>query len=688
MKTVSNMSTTFVGAALFLLLSLSGHAFATGLEAQNVMERYGKLPLHFEANTGQTNHEVKFLSRGRGYSVFLTSTEAVLALKTASTPAPAVVTMRLVGAKPGRITGVEELPGKANYFIGNDPTKWRANVPTYAKVHYENVYRGIDLIYYGNERQLEYDFIVHPGADPRHIRLTFQGADRLEVDARGDLVMHTAAGEIHQRKPVIYQEVDGVRHEIQGGYVLKGPRRVGFQVAAFDPSRPLIIDPTLVYSTFLGGSGNESASGIAVDAAGNAYVTGVTSSLNFPTTLGAVQTASGGGGFADAFVTKLDPTGSTLVYSTYLGGSGNDRGLGIVVDGIGNAYVTGGTDSTNFPTTRGAMQATSGGGNDAFVAKLNPAGSALVYSTYLGGTGSDQGVGISVDAAGNAYVSGVTGSTHFPTTPGAVQTTFGGIQDAFVTKLDPSGSTLVYSTYLGGSGNDASLGIVVDAVGSAYVTGGTNSPNFPTTAGAVQTSPPGGGGDAFVTKLDPAGSALAYSTYLGGSAFDQSFHIAVDAVGSVYLTGITNSMDFPTTTGAVQTTSGGSGDAFVTKLNATGSALVYSTYLGGGGGDEGVGIAVDAAGNAYGTGFTDSTNFPTTAGAVQTTLGGGADAFMTKLDPTGSTLVYSTYLGGSGSDLGLAIVVDGVGNVYVTGAADSTNFPTTPGAFQTTSGGS
>src|SRR5712691_3292520 len=609
--------------AIFALLTCAAAATATTAQAATqgrVDETYGKLPLSFEANRGQSDSQVKFLARGPEHTLFLTSTEAVLVVTKREPPArepaahgrpaqrgPAtgtVLRMAFAGADPtARVTGVEELPGKASYFIGNNPTRWRPNVPTYAKVRYADVYQGIDLIYYGTHRQLEYDVIVRPGADPNRIVLDFQGADNVEVDAQGDLVLHTAAGAIRQRKPVIYQEVGGVRTEIAGGYVLTGARQVGFQVAAYDRRRPLVIDPVLVYSTYLGGSDGDQADAIAVDAAGNAYVTGFTDSTNFPTTPGAFQTTFGGG--ADAFVTKLNPAGNGLVYSTYLGGSFTDRGLGIAVDAAGNAYVTGFTDSTNFPTTPGAFQTTFGGGfSDAFVTKLNPTGTGLVYSTYLGGSTTDLGRGIAVDAAGNAYVTGATDSTNFPTTSGAFQTTFGGGFDAFVTKLNPGGTGLVYSTYVGGSSSDVAIGIAVDGSGSVYVTGTTFSTNFPTTTAAFQTTRVGFN-DGFVTKLNPTGTGLVYSTLLGGSndtgSADQPSGIAVDGSGNAYVTGSTGSTDFPTTPGAFQTASGGGGgDAFVTKLNPTGAALVYSTYLGGSGGfDFGVGIAVDGSGNAY-----------------------------------------------------------------------------------------
>src|SRR5213596_1682462 len=387
-----------------------------------VSEAYGKLPLYFEANKGQTDEQVRFLARGSRSTLFLTPSEAVLVF-THREVSRTVLRMTFIGANPEpSVVGAEELPGKANYFIGSDPANWRTDVPTYAKVRYKNVYPGIDLIYYGNQRQLEYDFVVSPGADPRRIRLGFHGADKLEVDAQGDLVLHTATGVIRQRKPVVYQEVEGTRREIAGGYVLEGARRVGFRVTAYDARRPLVIDPALFYSTYLGGSDSDEGFAIAVDTAGNAYVTGLTFSKNFPTTPGAFQPTPDPLAGNNAFVTKLNPTGSALVYSTYLGGNNDDQGLGIAVDAAGNAYVAGQTGSSTFPTTPGAFQRFESGGlndPDAFVTKLNPLGSALVYSTYLGGGSRDHATGIALDAAGNAYVTGNTSSVQFPTTPGA-----------------------------------------------------------------------------------------------------------------------------------------------------------------------------------------------------------------------------------------------------------------------------
>jgi hypothetical protein len=652
-----------------------------------VVDSYGKLPLSFEANRGQTARQVKFLARGPGYTLFLTPDAAVLSLHRQK--ANVVLRMRLQGANArASVTGADALPGKSNYFIGSDPSQWRTDVPTYAGVKYAAVYPGIDLVYHGNQRLLEYDFLVAPGADPRAIGIRFQGARKLTVNRDGALVIGLGGSEVIEPAPVVYQEVGGRRQTVAGRYVLRGKGRVGFSVAEYDRSRPLVIDPVLVYSTYLGGSGNDDGTAIAVDTSGNAYVTGSTSSTNFPTTPGAFQTTNGGGtNDYDAFVTKLNATGSALVYSTYLGGAGRNPGLAIAVDASGNAYVTGFTNGS-FPVTQGAFQTTFGaGGFNAFVSKLSATGSALLYSTYLGGSVYDEGCGIAVDASGNAYVTGVASSPDFPTTPGALQTSYGGMQDAFVTKLNAAGSALVYSTYLGGSDYDWGRGIAADASGNAYVIGSTQSSNFPTTAGAFQTIL-SGEGNAFVSKLSPTGTALIYSTYLGGGGdFGSGGGIAVDVSGNAYLTGATDSSSFPTTPGAFQTTSGGWKDAFVTELNATGSALVYSTYLGGSSSDYGNGITVDPWGDAYIIGITYSSDFPTTPGAVQTTFGGVFDAFVSKLNADGSALLYSTYLGGNNHDWGFGTALDASGNAYVTGCTDSSDFPTTPSAFQTTYGG-
>jgi hypothetical protein len=658
-------------------------------------ESYGKLPLSFEVNQGQTDRQVKFLSRGRGYALFLTGDEAVLTLQTAGEKVPgspeSVLRMRLVGANANAtVTGGDELPGKTNYFVGNDPRKWSTDVPNYAQVKYQNSYPGVDLVYYGNQGgQLEYDFVVAPGADPSVIALDVAaglprhrlGKNRgimapLQIASGGDLVVKIDSGEIRFHKPVVYQPAmhDGQRTALQGQYILQGRNRVGFKVSSYDHTKPLVIDPVLSYSTFLGGSGADQGTGIAVDSLGNAYVTGSTGSANFPGATSSPLQNSLGGTAGNAFVTKINAAGTALIYSTYLGGSGGDFAYAIALDPLGNVYVTGSTSSTNFPVT-GPIQPSFQGQQDAFVAEINAAGSALVYATYLGGNGYSYGQGIAVDPLGNAYVSGATTSNNFPVA-NPIQPSLGGGQNAFVSKINAGGTALVYSTYLGGSSSDIGFGIAVDSLGNAYVTGQATSANFPV-ASPIQPSLGGAGGNAFVTKINAAGTALAYSTYLGGSGGDLGFGIAVDALGSAYVNGLTSSTDFPVAS-PIQPSLGGVQNAFVTKINTAGTALVYSTYLGGSGRDNGTGIAVDSLGNAYVTGATSSTNFPgTSTSAIQPTFGDNTDAFVTEINAAGTALVYSTYLGGTGNDSATGIAVDQYGNAYVAGTTNSTNFPGT-----------
>ena len=699
--------------------------------AKQQLNAYGRVPLSFEKNEGQTDARVAFLSRGIGYTLFLSDGgEAVLALsgtnrasadhrpgdlargasdpinaqhrKTSATGTPdldqgAALRLKIVNAnEASRGQGRETLPGKVNYIRGQDRAAWRTGVSTFARVAYDDVYPGVDLVYYGNQRQLEYDFIVRPGADPRVITLEAEGADRLEIDDTGDLVMHVGNREVRQHKPVVYQEVGGVRHDVEGRYQLQNARRVQFQLAEYDLSLPVVIDPVLVYSTFLGGccGSSEQAAGIAVDGTGNAYVTGRTSSADFPTTMGVFDTSrnDSAASSTDAIVTKLDATGTSLVYSTFLGGVGDDNGFAIAVDAAGYAYVTGGTNSSGFPSTVGAFDTNWNGSNDVFVAKLNTAGTALVYSTFLGGSGGDVGYGVAVDAAGNAYVAGATASANFPTTVGAFDTSWNsGGADVFVTKLSADGTTLAYSTFLGASPLSFEIGtaIAVDGAGHAYVTGNANE--FPTTVGAFDVtanhSIGSGSTDAFVAKLDVAGTTLVYSTLLGGAGHDWAYGIAVDATNNAYVTGYTDSVNFPTTVGAFDTTPNGK-DIFVTKLDAYGATLAYSTVLGGASSDEeGRGIVVDAEGRAYVTGYTGSADFPTTASGFDLTLS-GIDAFLATFDASGGALMFSTFVGGTGGELGLGNAVDVHDDVYVSGYTFSANFPTTLGAIDTSYNGS
>ena len=662
-------------------------------DLKKVKESYSRIPLSFEANHGQADKRVKFTSRGSGYSLALAPTTFTLAVAhnknkeksaTRSSASTSVLQTTLLGANAAaELTGVEQIITRTNYFVGSDPRKWKTNVPNYAKVKYSGVYPGVDLVFYGNQNLLEYDFTVSPGVDPGVIALGFEGVTDMRVDEKGDLILRTEAGEVRQSKPVVYQQIDGARQNIPASYLIKDKKQIAFQIANYDRSKPLVIDPTLAFSTYLGGGSNDSGSGIVVDSSGNAYITGNTSSTNFPVTPGAFQTQLASFPEPDAFVTKMNATGTALIYSTYFGGGTRDSGNDIAVDGAGNAYITGLTDSGDLPTTPGAFRTTivSGDEFNAFAMKLNATGTALVYSTYLGPI---LGTGIAVDSAGNAFITGqATGN--YPTTPGAFQTVFGGASDAFVTKLNATGTALVYSTFVGGSGIDSADDIAIDSGGNAYITG-SGQAGFPVTPGAFQTVF-NGLNDAIVTKLNSTGTALVYSTFLGGSGNDGGGGIAINAAGNAYVTGSTDSSNFPVTPGAFQTTKGAGLDAFVTEMSTAGNALAYSTYLGGDGLDFGTDIALDAAGNASAVGLTGSTDFPTTTDAIQSAYGGNNDAFITRLNAAGTGLVFSTYVGGANGDIGTSVFVDAAGSIYVTGSTGSANFPVTPGAFQTLFGG-
>ncbi len=709
------------------------------LNRNGIESAYDRLPMSFESNQGQTDSRVKFLSRGSGYTLFLTPTETVLSLRRTRARQPAVspgsaaraelaegmkravLRMRLVGCLSSpRVRGLDPLPGKSHYLVGSDPKKWRRNVPHYARVRYREVYPGIDLIFYGRQGQLEYDLVVSPAGEPGAIRLAFDGAESLTLDDEGNLILQMEGGKVVQHAPIVYQESDGARRKIPGHYVLVGKEEVGFQVARYDRAKQLVIDPKLSYSTYLGGSRTDRAFAIAVDSSGNVYLTGSTDSDDFPTASPYQGDPKIG---TDVFVTKLNANGSGLIYSTYLGGSNTDNAHGIAVDDSGNVYITGTSASSDFPRWPpfppgvgypSPFQFYMAGTWDAFVTKLNVAGSSPVYSTYLGGSDSDTGAAVAVDPSGCAYVVGRTYSGDFPIRPGScipyVTCPFqrykagppvgDGGADAFVTKFNAAGDGLRYSTYLGGSDNDGAHAVAVDASGFAYVTGETESTDFPM---ANPFQPVNHGKDeVFVTKLYILGSQLIYSSYLGGSGDDHAFDIAVDSSLNPYVTGETESSFFPTTPGAFDRShNGGEYDAFVTKFNATGKDLDYSTFLGGSKEDSAYAIAVDTWGCAYVTGETDSADFAT-VNAIQAVKSGpviaydASDAFVTKLNPPGSWPLYSTYMGGSRHDEGRGIALDPSGNAYITGWTGSDDFPFPSGwcivgvtcPFQGTSGGS
>jgi hypothetical protein len=715
-------------------------------------------PLYFEVNAGQFDRQVRFLSRGRDRTLFLTATGAVLVLpggrpgshdlsnrtaflKQGESQADSVARLNLVGANPApQILGVDELPGRSNYFLGKDPGKWRTDIPLYARVHYEEVYPGVDLIYYGNEGRLEYDFVVAPGADPSAISLTFVSSPKAEkpspassprLDSSGNLVLTTTAGDIQLHRPIIYQEHNGQKLPVAGRYELKGDGSFGFRLAKYDATQPLVIDPVLSFSSYLGGSGLDNTAAVAVDSSGNIYMAGQTNSSDFPTTSGVVQPLSGVGGAScsspvrpdpclDAFVSKLSPNGASLVYSTYLGGTSSDGALDLAVDGSGNAYLTGYTNSTDFPTTsanafQGTLASTDGT-LDAFVAKLDSSGSNLLYSSYLGGDDTDYASGLAL-GAGGVYITGYTASTDFPATSGTANagtctdgTNTFACGDVFVAEFNPTLSGLasrVYCTYVGGNGDDYGNSIDVDSSGNAYVAGFTvlnssQAPNSFPMVGGFQTSSGGGNEDAFVAKLNSAGTlALLYSSFLGGSGNDEAWALALDSSNNMYVTGWTPSSNFPVTADARQSTlaSGACSittcnDAFVTKIDTNQSglnSLVYSTYLGGGDDDRGTAIAVDSSGNVYVAGGTRSapsnaTPFPLVS-PLQSTLTGDYDAFVSKLNSAGSLQTLSTYLGGTGFDSAFGVAVDASGNIVLAGRTGSADFPSSSGAVQPGSGG-
>ena len=689
--------------------TVQGPALSTS-QRSRVRASLSALPLAFEANQGQTDAQVKYMARGNGYTVFLTANDTILALSSSSQPAnsqvigkrgllqentapkeaakrqTAAIHLHLIGRNTqAKMAAASPLPGHANYFIGNDRSQWHANVAQYARVSYRDVYPGVNMAFYGLQTQLEFDFVVHPGATPSPIRLGFSGASRIATDDSGNLVLASAAGDVLLHKPIAYQEKDGSRQTVDARFVLKTNNEVAFELGNYDRSRELVIDPSVSYATYLGGTAEDDGYAVAVDASGNAYVTGQTKSTDFPSAK--PLQASNGGGF-DAFVTELSPTG-TLLYSTYIGGSADDSGNAIAVDGAGDVFIAGGTGSSNFPT-QGPLQSFKGV-VDAYVLELNPTGSALTYSTFLGGTGSDVATGLAIDADGSAYIVGSTTSTDFPL-QSPIQATLPGASSGFVTKLSAGGSAKVYSTYLGGSNADFAVAVALDSSKNAYVTGGTNSPDFPSTAGAFQVTCGtdntcnGALYDAFVSVINSTGSGFVYSTFLGGELNDTGLGIAVDGTGNAYVTGFTSSSaHFPLKSALQGTFGGGTLDSFVTELNPTGTGLIYSTYLGGNGDDTAVAIVLDGSNNAYITGQTASTNFPV-ASPTQSANKGQNDAFVSEISAGGSSLLFSTYLGGSlnentsaangGGAIG-AIAVDTAGaNIYVTGNTTSTDFPT------------
>lgn len=617
------------------------------------------LPSFFIPNSGLTDPQIRYFIETPDLHAGFTPGSALFEIRG--------LTLRVdfAGANSAvRIDADGRLPGAANFLLGNHPELWRTNLPVYNQIRYRDLYPGIDMTYSGTGRRIKSEFVLAPGADPNLIRLRYSGADQLRLDANGELIVRSGQAEMREEAPVVYQESPRGKALVQSRYVLLDERTLGFELGDYDRSLTLIIDPTLSYATYLGGSRLSSVTGLALDPSGDLYVAGWTESTDFHIS-GPVQASNAGG--VDAFVAKLNPTGSGFLYATYLGGSGDDRAAGIAVDGSGEAYVTGSSSSANFPVMA-AAQPKLIGGRDAFALKLSANGSMLLYSTFLGGTNSNNGYAIAVDGSGNAYVAGDTMSANFPVL-NALQPAFGGGTDAFLTKLSSSGA-MVYSTFLGGSGNEHAGGVAVDGSGNAFLAGGTTSANFPV-LGAIQAVN-AGSEDAFLTKINSAGSAIVYSTYLGGNGggpLEQANGVAVDSSGNAYIAGTTNSANFPVTSGAFQTSFTGTQEAFAAKVSAAGNTLLYCTYLGGSAFNWATGVAVNSSGSAYIPGYTSAFDFPT-VGAVQG-FNGMYDAFVSELNPQGNALSFSTYFGGTGSDDANAIAVDANGNMFAGGQTSS-----------------
>ncbi len=723
----SHASQVAVGAQKTQRQGDSSSPVASSQNAVPVMAAYHHLPLIFEPNQGQSDPEVKFLAHGSGYGLFLTADKAVLTLRRSaagsqhSFPQFSVVSMTLEGASANSaVSGTDELPGKSNYFIGNDPAKWHTDVPQFARVRYHELYPGIDLVYYGKQGQLEYDFEAAPGSNPKEVTLRFQGAESLAIDAAGNLVLTVGDGRVSLEAPRVYQRFGEDERRVDGRFELRGQDRVGFALGTYDQRRAIIIDPVLTYSTYLGGSSDEACTvilgvatgvagcpAVAVDTSLNAYIAGSTMSTDFPKRGSPFQ--AGLAGTANVFVAKFNSTANTLLFSTYLGGNTVDTTAGLVVDAGTNVIVAGNTTSSNFPTrgTNAAFQTTPlSTHNHAFISKLDSLGHTLIYSTYLSGNGVDTATGVTLDLGSNAYVTGITTSTEvqtgFPSTLGAFQGSPKAPSQFFLTKVNPSLSgvnSVPYSTYFGGStpsnGETMGGGVAVDVNSNVYITGGTNFTDMPV-LNAFQTTL-AGGLDVFVASLNPAavtGTQLLYSTYLGGTGDDIGYGIAVDSALNTYVTGSTTSTNFPAAgTGVFQPAQGGGIDAFLAKLGAVGTnginvgtvPLNYFTYLGGSADDIGLGIVVDSAGQglvgsqgARITGWTDSADFPVRNNPVQAGFGGGHDAFVARIDTSATSSDasghYATFLGGSSDDYGTGIAVDVQGASYVSGETKSANF--------------
>lgn len=657
--------TLMKGLPFTAFLMLASVGFAKSPASSNIAH----LPIAFEPNQGQAETGALFTGRGDGYAVALDKTGSKLMLRAGDKKA--AIRTDLTGANPrATLSGLDLQKSYSSYFRGKDSSKWAVNVPNYGQVKESSVYPGIDLLYYGNQSKLEYDFVVAPGADPRAIRMRFSGVTSVKTDAEGNLVLSTASGNVVQHKPVIYQEIAGIRREVEGAFAVHANREVTFRIGAYDRSAALTIDPYVVYASFLGGFSTDEGHAVTADTQGNMYLVGVTYSTQ--------------AGDADVMLRKIAPDGSGFVWNADLGGSDDDFGNGIAVDANGFVYVGGDTFSTDFPTAA-PWQANNAGDRNAFVLKIDPAATTLMYSTYFGGSVDDFGYAVALDRNGNLYLTGSTDSPDMPASQTAYQQSLLGNSDAYVAKFDSNGNA-IFNTFIGKGSHNEAWSIAADSNGNTYITGDTDSDSFP------QINPPfqhsrHGGLDAFLTIVSNDGTQLFLSTFIGGSNDDSGTGIALDPSGNIYIAGTTASSDFPTTNGYNSSYNGGSTDIFVVKYSPGGGSLLFSTFVGSHGTDEANAIAVDANGTVYVAGDTNSDQYPVTSDAVQGSRRGGFDAVLSVLDTNGTRLLYSTYFGGSGDDSAMGVAVDPFYNVYVTGVTSSGDFPVTQVAVQPQPGG-
>jgi len=669
----------------FAVVSMDSTPGAQNVAKKSVIKSTHLLRFPFIKNHGQINDpQVKYYSQMFSGTVYVTGKNEIIYRFLDAKPQnsddfskPGIISIlkeELIGSSVNPPQGKGPSQTKVNYFIGNDKSKWRTNIPTYDAVSLGEVYKGINLTLRAYGNNVEKIFAVEPGANPRKIKLKIEGAGLLKISKDGELEVQTNFGVIRFGKPVGYQIKKGKKINVPIDYLID-KAFYGFAAKDYDKSLPLIIDPTIKYSTLLGGTNSDEGLGISL-AGDSAYIVGYTSSDDLPATQGTYQ------GNLDVFVAKFQPDGSAVDFVSYLGGQGNDIGRDLVIGSGGEVFLTGDTDSTDFPVP-GGLYTENAGSTDAFVAVLNATGSVLNYSTYLGGSGVDHGFGVSLDSAGPVYVAGDTFSTDFPTTPGAYSETPAGGAEAYVVKFNSDGSSLLYSTYIGGGSDDSAHDVKVDSADQAYIVGSTSSSDFPVAPdpGAVQISI-AGGSDAFIARLNASGTALSFSTYLGGSQNDAATSLVLDDSGTVFVTGYTYSGDFPLAESSFQNFLGGENDAFVAVINNSGESLLYSTFLGGDGPDVGRDLDFDNLGNLYVTGETGSTDFPVAGNAFQTSLEGTQDAFLTGFNNDGSALIFSSYLGGDANDVGNDVAVNDSGQIFITGRTNSSNFPTTTGAFQ------